>query len=178
MANEKFTAKKIAVLAVFTAASLIMFLIENLLPTVVPGAKIGLANLFTLAALIMYSPVEAFSIVLVRTLLGSLFSGNISAMIYSTTGGAVSMAVACVLLYSAFPKISVMAISIISAVAHNVTQNLVFCAVSGMSIAINYMPYLLLLGVASGAIIGAIVTVTFKKIPLTQFERVVANKLK
>jgi len=59
-------AKKIAVLAMLTGLSLIMFLIENLFPTILPGARMGLANIFSLVALIMYSPLEAFAVVVIQ----------------------------------------------------------------------------------------------------------------
>ncbi len=40
-------AKKIAVLAMLTGLSLIMFLIENLFPTILPGARMGLPKVNT-----------------------------------------------------------------------------------------------------------------------------------
>ena len=87
-------AKKIAVLAMLTGLSLIAFIIESLFPPlVIPGAKMGIANVFSFAALVMYSPVEAFIIVAVRTVLGAIYAGNFSAVLYSFTGGMVSMAV-------------------------------------------------------------------------------------
>ena len=61
MKNGKNAAKKIVVLAIFTALSLITFVIENQFPPLLlPGARMGLANIFSFAALIMYSPWEAF----------------------------------------------------------------------------------------------------------------------
>ena len=57
MKRGRYAAKKIAVLAVFTALSLVMFIIENQFPPMfIPGAKMGLANIFSFAALILYSP--------------------------------------------------------------------------------------------------------------------------
>lgn len=56
----RFPAKKIAVLALFSALGLIAFIIENQFPPLfVPGAKMGLANIFSLSALILYGPAEA-----------------------------------------------------------------------------------------------------------------------
>lgn len=70
MKSGVFSAKKIAVLALFTALGLIVFIIENQFPPLfVPGAKMGLANIFSLAALILYGPAEAFAVVIVRTVL-------------------------------------------------------------------------------------------------------------
>lgn len=177
MSKGRFTAKKIAVLALLSGLALVMFIIENLFPSmVIPGARLGLANLFSLAALIMYSPVEAFIVLAVRTVLGSLFAGNFSALLYSFTGGMVSMAVASLLMYTAYPKISVMAVSVAAAVAHNITQNIVFVFLSGSVMMFGYMPYLVLLGIISGGIVGGVATLIFRGIPKSVFEKVIWQK--
>lgn len=177
MGEKFFTAKKLAALGVLTALSLITFLIENLLPPlIIPGAKLGLANAFSFTALIMFSPVEAFTVVAARTLLGAVFAGNISAVMYSFTGGVVSMAASSVLLYCVHPKISVICISVIAAVLHNVTQNVIFVALYSAPVAFSYMPYLILLGVLSGAFIGAAVTVLIKRVPTSAFAKVTGGK--
>ena len=112
MEGKRFTAKKLAVLGVLTALSLITFLIENLFPPLlIPGAKLGLANAFSFIALIMFSPLEAFIVVGVRTVLGAIFAGNFAAVMYSFTGGVVSMAVSSLLMYCVHPKISVICVA-------------------------------------------------------------------
>lgn len=174
MTRGKFAAKKIAVLAILTALSLITFIIESLLPPMfIPGAKPGLANIFSFAALIMYSPVEAFIVVALRTVLGAVFAGNFSALLYSFTGGIVSMAVSSVLMYCVYPKISVFAVSVTAAVAHNVTQNCVFVWLTGTPLAFGYLPYLVLLGALSGAVVGGVIMLIFKSIPQNVFEKVI-----
>ncbi|MGN1373104.1 MAG: Gx transporter family protein [Candidatus Coproplasma sp.] len=175
----KFNAKKIAVLGVLTALSLIAFLIENLFPPLfIPGAKLGLANAFSFAALIIYSPIEAFIIVGVRTLLSAIFAGNISAVIYSFTGGIVAMGVSSLLIYLVCPKISVVSASVAAAVVHNLTQNAVFVLISGTTLAFSYAPYLALIGVASGTFIGLAVTVIIKKIPENTFKNLLGVRCK
>lgn len=177
MGEKRFTAKKLAVLGVLTALSLITFLIENLFPPLlIPGAKLGLANAFSFIALIMYSPLEAFIIVGVRTILGAVFAGNLSAVLYSFTGGMVSMAVSSVLLYCVHPKISVMCVSVVAAAFHNFTQNAVFVLLSSTPLAFYYAPYLILLGVLSGAFIGTAVTLIVKRVPEKAFMRVMGIK--
>ncbi|MGN0817719.1 MAG: Gx transporter family protein [Candidatus Coproplasma sp.] len=177
MSKGKITAKKIAVLAVFTALSLIMFLIENLFPPLfIPGAKMGLSNIFSFAALVLYGPVEAFAVIIVRTLLGAVFAGNVSALIYSFTGGIAAMALSSLLMYTVYPKISLMAISVAAAVLHNVTQNVMFVIVSQTPLMFSYMPYLALTGLLSGAIVGGAVMLIFKKVPLSVFERALGER--
>ena len=173
MRKSGFTAKRIAVTALLAALSLVMFIVENQFPPLfVPGAKMGLANIFSLAALILYGPVEAFAVVAVRTVLGSLFAGNISMLLYSLTGGIAAMAVSAVLVYIVYPRVSLMAVSIAAAVVHNIVQSLVYVGITGTPLMLAYMPYLALIGVLSGAIVGAVVLIIFKKVPYTAFARV------
>lgn len=177
MSEKSVSAKKLAVLGVLTALSLITFLIENLFPPIlIPGAKLGLANTFSLIALIMYTPWEAFAIVGARTLLGAIFAGNMSAVLYSFTGGIISMAVSSLLLYCAHPKVSVMCISVTAAALHNFTQNAVFVALSQTPLAFSYAPYLILLGILSGAFIGAVVVLIIKRVPTPVFCRALGVK--
>lgn len=177
MSKAKITAKKIAVLAVFTALSLIMFLIENLFPPLfIPGAKMGLSNIFSFAALILYGPVEAFAVIVVRTLLGAIFAGNFSSLIYSFTGGVAAMALSSLLVYTVYPKISLTSISIAAAVLHNLTQNLTYVFITQTPLMLAYMPYLALIGLLSGAIVGGAVMLIFKKVPLSVFENAVKER--
>lgn len=172
MGIKKFTAKRIAVLAVLTGLSLVTFLIENLLPPMVfPGAKPGLANIFSFAAMIIYSPVDGFIVVGLRTVLGAAFAGNFSALMYSFTGGMVSMAVSSLLTYFVYPKLSIISVSIISAVTHNVVQNTVYVFVAGSILLFYYLPYMILLGVLSGAVVGACTMLIFKGVPKNVFEQ-------
>lgn len=172
MSTAKNAAKKIAVLGLLTGFSLVAFIIESLLPPLfIPGAKAGFANVFSLVALILYSPAEAFAVVAVRTFLGAVYAGNLSSMLYSFTSGAVSMALSSVLMYFVYPKISLAAVSVAAAVAHNVTQNVVFVLLSGSFLMFANLPYLALLGVLSGAVVGAVTLLIFKLVPQSVFEK-------
>ena len=177
MDKGKITSGRIAADALFAALGLITFLIESLFPPLfIPGAKMGLSNIFSLSALVLYGPIDAFVVVAVRTLLGSLFAGNISALLYSFTGGMAAMLVFWLLLYLLHPRISIMAVSIVAAIAHNIVQNLMFVVMSGTALVFSYMPYLALIGVLSGAIVGAAVLIIFKKVPLSVYEKAINGR--
>ena len=171
----RFNAKKIAVLAILVAFGLISFIFESLFEPV-PGAKLGLSNIFSLAALIMYSPLEAFTVVALRTLLGSVFAGNFSALMYSFTAGMVSCAASSLLVYFVYPNISFTAVSIVSAVLHNLTQYLVFVLLSGAKITFGFLAlYLVLLAVVSGAVVGGALILVFRGVPKSSFDKLLTN---
>lgn len=168
--TKYFSAKRIATLAVLTAMGLIMFMVESLFPPLIlPGAKMGLSNIFSLLALFLLGPTEAFILVVVRVVLGSMFTGNMSTLMYSLSAGLVSVMVSAVLVQFAYPKVSIVAISIVAAVMHNVTQNVVFCLVSNTPEMFSYMPWLALLGILAGVIVGFAVWFILRMIPTRTF---------
>lgn len=168
--TKYFSAKRIATLAVLTAMGLIMFMVESLFPPLIlPGAKMGLSNIFSLLALFLLGPTEAFILVVVRVVLGSMFTGNMSTLMYSLSAGLVSVMVSAALVQFAYPKVSIVAISIVAAVMHNVTQNVVFCLVSNTPEMFSYMPWLALLGILAGVIVGFAVWFILRMIPTRTF---------
>ena len=169
-ATKYFSAKRIATLAVLCAMGLIMFMVESLFPPLIlPGAKMGLSNIFSMLTLFLLGPTEAFVLVIIRTVLGSMFTGNMSTLMYSLTAGVVSVVVSSALVQFAYPRVSIVAISVVSAIMHNVTQNVVFCLVSNTPEMFSYMPWLALLGILAGVIVGFAVWFILKAIPTRTF---------
>ena len=115
--------RKLALMAMFTAASLIVFVIEAQIPAPipVPGVKLGLANIVTLIAMVMLGRREAGLILLVRIAMGSMFTGGVSAFIFSIAGGALAYAVMCLTLKPFSGKL-LWVISVLGAIAHNLGQ--------------------------------------------------------
>ncbi len=165
------TAKKIALLGILAGLGLVAFLLESLIPIpFLPGAKLGFANIFSMLAMLWYGLPEALAVVLVRTLLGSLFAGNVSMLLYSLTAGVVSACVSRLLLF-ALPHVSFLCISVAGAVVHNLVQLLVYCGLTGTMLLFVYSPYLCLMGMGAGVVIGLVVTGTIKALPARVFAR-------
>ena len=80
--------KRLARLAMLTAAALIIFIVELQIPNPfpIPGIKLGLANIITVYAVYRYRAAEVAMLVAVRITLGSVFSGNVMALLYSACG--------------------------------------------------------------------------------------------
>lgn len=165
-----FSARRVATLAVLTAMGLIMFMVESLFPPLIlPGAKMGLSNIFSLLTLFTLGPTEAIILVIIRTTLGSVFTGNVSTLMYSLTAGIVSVVVSVILVEFVYPKVSIVAISVVAAVMHNLTQNIVFCLVSNTPEMFSYMPWLAVLGVVAGIIVGFAVWFILRAVPTRVF---------
>ena len=122
---KTFSVKKIVFTAVLACLALITFMIESLFPPIlVPGAKLGLSNLFILTALIFLGSFEAIAVFIVKIILGSIFSGNISALLYSLPSGVVSLTVEILLIRKI--KTSVLSASALGAIINNAVQLTVF----------------------------------------------------
>lgn len=161
---KNITTKKIAITSVMTALSLISFLLENLFPPLfIPGAKMGISNVFVLMTVFTCGYGYSFIALLIKILLGSLFSGNFSVILYSLPSGIVSIALEMLLIKS--NKFSILSISILGSVVSLCVQNTVYCLITKTFEFFVYLPYLALIGIVSGAIIGLAVFLLTKYLP-------------
>jgi heptaprenyl diphosphate synthase len=163
------TAKKITALAALAALALITFIIESLLPPALffaPGTKLGIANIFVFLALIIYGKKEAFAVLLVKCVLGAVFSGNIFSLYYSLIAGTVSLSLAIALFTFAYGKIGVITISVFCAVAHNAAQVAVAAVISRTPLLITYyLPLASAAGIIAGVVTGICVYLIIKRLP-------------
>ena len=120
----KITTRRLALCAVLTALALGLSTLEGMFPVSLliplPGIKLGLANIVTVYALYALGPASALAILLARCLLGAMFAGNASALLFSLMGGGLSMLVMIVLRH--LPGLSIYGVSIGGAAAHNIGQ--------------------------------------------------------
>ena len=149
------SAKRLAELAVLTAVSLIIFIIELQIPNPfpVPGIKLGLANIITVYAVYHYKPYEVVLIVAVRLLLGSIFSGNISALLYSASGSALCL-IGMLLLRRVIAESHLWLASVFGALLHNTGQLLAAMLLLQTTGLIAYYPFLVVSGCLAGAFTG------------------------
>ena len=155
MNKGKLGIKRIAVLGVLTAVALTVFAIEARLPSLapIPGIKLGLANIVTVWALVMLGPVDAALVLLARILLGSLFCGSATTLMYSLSGGTLCYLVS-LLLYRLVGKKQIWVLSVVGAMAHNVGQLVTASLVMRSAAVWSYAPVLMISGIITGAFTG------------------------
>lgn len=149
--------KRLTELALLTAVALIIFVVELQIPNPIPipGAKLGLANIITVFAIYHYRVREVLLIVLCRTVLGSIFGGNMMALFYSLAGGLLCLA-GMWLLKRILSQKYIWLCSVFGAIFHNVGQIIAACMIAGIGMAI-YLPFLLVIGCLAGAFTGGCV---------------------
>ncbi len=147
--------RKLIFMALLTAVELVIWVIEGQIPAPVPvpGVKLGLANLITLSAMVLLGRKEAGAIMLVRVILGSLFSGSLSAILFSLAGGVLSWCVMAALL-DLFPGRLLWVTSVFGAIAHNAGQLAAAALVTGSMSIFWYAPALLTAGIVTGLFTG------------------------
>lgn len=159
--------RKLTELAVLTAVSLIIFVIELQIPNPfpIPGIKLGLANIITVYAVYHYKAHEVAAMVAVRLLLGAVFSGNFMALIYSASGAFLCL-VGMLLLRRFIDERHLWTASVLGAVLHNTGQMAAALAVTRTAQLLLYYPFLIVSGCLAGAFTGLcaqIVTARLKR---------------
>lgn len=147
--------KRMAQLALLTAVALIIFVVEMQLPNLspVPGIKLGLANIVTVYAMYHCTAKETLLIVIGRILLGSIFGGNISTIIYSFSGALLCL-MGMLLLCHIIDEKYIWICSVIGAVLHNIGQITAAVVMMGTAAVLSYLPFLLVSGCIAGAFTG------------------------
>ena len=168
MINLQNNPKKIARLSLISALALITFTAENLLPPLLffaPGTKIGLASVFVTLAFILYGKTEAIIVLFIKCILGAVFSGNIFTLYYSVPAGLVSLIITIILYNTVYPKIGVIAVSIIAAIFHNIVQIIMAAILIKTFMILSYILIVAIAGVIAGIITGVCLYFMIKYIP-------------
>lgn len=164
--EEKRTSvcRQAAQLGLFTALAAILGYVETLFPIFsgIPGVKPGLANLAILFVLIRYSWKKAALVSLARILIIGFMFGNLFSILYSAAGACLSLAAMTLILSKT--DFSIVTVSIIGGVAHNIGQLLIAMLIVESTSLVYYAPALLLAGILAGAAVGA-VTAQIVKLP-------------
>ncbi len=147
--------KKLVFLALLTALSLCVWVIEAQipLPLPVPGVKLGIANVITLTAMALLGRREAATVLGLRIVLGSLFAGSFSAILFSLAGGVLAWALMA-LSIGRFSEKQLWIVSVFGAVGHNAGQLLAALAVTKTPGILWYGPALLAAGIVTGVFTG------------------------
>lgn len=156
--------KKITNLALLSALAIILGYLETFIPfnLGIPGAKLGLANLITLIVLYTTDFKSALLVSLLRVFIIATVFSNYYMFFYSFTGAVFSLLIMTLLKRTTL--FSTLAISISGAVFHNLGQILVAMIFYGFNI-IYYLPYLLILSLLTGSVIGIIGQILLTKLP-------------
>lgn len=160
------TTKKSMILAIFTALGIVLQILEGFLPTtfIIPGFKIGFANIITLSVLMIYGIKEMWIVGLLRIFLASLLTGTLFSVSFwvSATGFVCAASVMC--LAKKTGAFSIYGISVAGAAAHSIGQVAMITWIYHQYFMQLYAPLLVGLSVFSGLVVGALAANVIKRI--------------
>jgi len=151
--------RHIALSGLLFALAMALSFIEGTLtiPGLMPGMKLGLANIVVMYALFFMGPKQALVLDVLKALFVFLVSG-FTAGFLSLCGGLLSLLVMWVLYYLLPVRPTWFILSVCGALAHNIGQLLGAGVIISSSLSFYYAPVMLVLGL----VMGALTSITLK----------------
>ncbi len=150
------SAARVTRVAFLLAVSLVLHYAESMIPLfqVLPGGKLGIANVVTLLTFSWYGFGTAFLVGILRCALSSIFSGAVTMFLYSGAGTVCSILTMLVFQKLMPRAVSVVGRSMLGAFAFNLGQILVCVLVLESFYIVTYLPVLTLFSAFCGLLTG------------------------
>ena len=161
MQNRSQKAKQVALSGLLFALTMAFSFLEGLipLPGLMPGMKLGLANIVIMYALFFMGVRQALTLDVLKALIVFLVRGPTAGFL-SLCGGLVSLLVMW-LLYDVLPvRPTWFILSVCGALGHNIGQLIGASFVLSSALSLYYAPVMLILGL----IMGAVTSITLRAI--------------
>ena len=158
--------KKSVILSFLVAVGIVFQLLESFVGIVmiVPGYKIGLANIAGLIALYMYDKKSMVYVSLLRIFLANLMQGTLfSVPFWLSLSGGILACLAMAIGYASH-KFSIYGVSILGACFHNVGQVIAITIIYQQYFMQLFLPVLLALSIVSGICIALLCSQVLKRI--------------
>ena len=150
--------RKIALLGILTAATIIIAVIESFIPSIgIPGVKLGLANIMILIILYELGILDAILVNLSRVLLVGIIRGTIFTMgfLMSLTGAVMSLGI-MIFFYVIVKKFSIIGVSVIGSLFHVTGQILIAWLFLETAYILYYLPIIALSAIVTGVLVGIV----------------------
>ncbi|MCL2087229.1 MAG: Gx transporter family protein [Oscillospiraceae bacterium] len=162
---------KLTAISLFAAVSLALFAIELTipLPGYIAGMKPGISNIVTLLLLNlggMWKFRDVFAVLLIRVLLSVLITGVPSALIFSLPAG-----IAALCAMKLLKRNEVIIMSIVGALAHNITQLAIAAFMLSLGSVFLLLPLYLIGSIGAGVFTGLVVKFILKQRNVVAFLR-------
>ncbi len=159
--------RKIVQMSFLVTVASILFSIETLIQSPIPGVRLGLANIATILSLKWWGIKEALIILLMRVLIGSFLTGRFlqPVFLFSLSGGLVAAVVMGLVMVYGNRVFSLIGISILGALFHNLTQILVAYFLYVRQVEIFFLlPLFIFSSLVTGILIGFLAYLVCEKI--------------
>ncbi|MFA7561222.1 MAG: Gx transporter family protein [Candidatus Izemoplasmatales bacterium] len=146
--------RKLVFIAIMISISVVLSIVESAISSlifIVPGVKLGLANVITLIILLSLGEREAFLVVFTRIIIVALtYSGPFTPTFWISLSGGMLAIISMILIKKT--KLSIYSISVFGSLMHMVGQIGAAIIVSNTATLIYLLPYMIALSVPTGII--------------------------
>ena len=161
----------VVLIGIMTSLSIILGVVENFIPNIIPAVRLGISNIPILLLLYLTKPIYAFEVAVFKSTIVPIFSGNIMFKLSLSVPSTILAFIAMFLTFKIFKnKVSPISVSVLGAFTHMASQltiisifyikGLIYTSIAGI---------LLLMAVITGIIIGAI---SYKIINHSEIKRI------
>ena len=166
---ERKQVRRLALSALLVAVMLMLGYVESLIPTGIPGVKLGLSNSVLILAICWLGIPAAFALMFAKILLSAFLFSSVGAMLYALAGGLLSLTAMCTLYRGG--RFGLVATAVAGAVLHNVGQVSMAMLILRTDGLVWYMGILMLVGLAAGFVTGTVAQILDKRIPKSLIPR-------
>lgn len=149
--------REITKIAILTSICVVISIIESyftFIGDIIPGLKLGLANIVIIFALYKCGFKTALLVSLIRVLIVAILRTGFGINFFFSLSGALFSIIAMTILMKT--KLSIIGVSIIGSIFHSIGQVLIGIIMLDNYNVIYYLPYLLIFSIPTGIIIGII----------------------
>lgn len=151
--------KKAVRLSMFLSLAIVLNILESFIPLfngVIPGLRLGLANIVTLIVLYIYTFKDVIYISFLRVVLVSILRTGLFNFPFFFSLGGVTLSVMMMFLSKKITKLSIVGVSIIGSLSHSIGQVIMAIILIKNINMIYYLPYLLIFSIPTGILTGII----------------------
>lgn len=164
MTKRSYIIHRLCHLSFWTAVALLLGYIESFIPFYpgIAGMKLGLPNLVIVVLLSYASWKDALYVNLLRILLNGFLFGNGYSILFSLSGGLLSLLIMSLFHHWQFHIYNV---SIVGGICHNLGQIFIAIALTSTPQLLYYFPFLIICGSLCGLCNGAIAKTLLAHLP-------------
>ena len=155
-------AKKVILISLFVSVALIGSLLEYYIPIPIPNVRLGLSNIIIINSILLFGFKETFFISFLKAILLVIILGNPISFIYNFSAGFTSIVTMYILNKFCSKYLSLIGISVLGSVSHVMVQILVSMVLLNTRTLINFIPFLGIIGVFTGILVGIISNYMYK----------------
>ena len=170
--KRRRSARRMTLMTMLLAMSILLHMVEPALPIPVPGVKLGLANIVGLITLFLFGVKEMVTVNVMRVVMASLLRGILfGAGFWISLSGLMLSTIVTILLYKQKKKKKI-GLSVASGAFHGIGQIGALILINNTVMMIYWLPMLWFSSVPTGYVTGTLSVQVLKRLKVTERNRV------